>query len=378
MGQFFSNLHIRKKPELCAEDIKKYFIAEMQKKGYALIDNADEEAVRLLIYAPEESGWISIASEETEFSSYDDANNAAAALLRAFSSPVIAALCLDSDYLLLDLVSNGEKKDGILCAGRPEGMIKPVRKRLSPFKGYVTDFSRFRQIADEEYVMAEEAFCEAAPLFGMKAEQCSLCPENIGEADSEGLEVLYFTPPAGMEKEKPEFKIWHFCLVPCRMDEDNCVFVVNEGGRSKGLKVIFTGDYIENDDLVFENVRITARGYEKKIELIRGRDKDGKALLYYEDNDIVIPKALSRELPEMKRMNLELDRIIAVRFNVRGNERKLLDIKVWMIPLENPAGADVWYVYRLDGSKRAYIEDMNSDNPEGSPFYIDPQRYDLE
>lgn len=86
----------------------------------------------------------------------------------------------------------------------------------------------------------------------------------------------------------------------------------------------------------------------------------------------------------MKRMNMEFEREIGIRFTPVGNPRKVLDIKLVIYPLANSSeGQTSWYVYRYDGSKRKYIEEYNRRRTEmhigSTPIdLLNPEDYDLD
>lgn len=190
--------------------------------------------------------------------------------------------------------------------------------------------------------------------------------------------------------------------MPCKAGENQVVFVNNKGGRSKGIGIMFTGDWIENDeieicDATFESDYGSDKCKRVPITFAKKKDNTGKSILWWQDESFQIPPAVNPELPWLKKQALEFEKQFGVRFFVRGNERKFLDIKVFIIPLENyKKGFDCWYVYRSRGTKRKYVEKQNEDALrflsfppdlseeekqkilEKNPFYIDPDKYDLD
>ena len=177
--------------------------------------------------------------------------------------------------------------------------------------------------------------------------------------------------------------------MPCRIGESHCVFVNNHGGRSRGIAVQFQGKYIQNDDLTFENVTFEYKQGEKyiqiPIELKKICVQSGEAILYWCDKDFQIPPAVNPAIPQMKRMKIEFRKEFGIRFTVCGNPRKALDVKVFLIPLENRKGSACWYVYKYQGSKRKYIDHQNNGlyyheipAEQRSPFMLNPDEFDLD
>jgi hypothetical protein len=155
--------------------------------------------------------------------------------------------------------------------------------------------------------------------------------------------------------------------------------VNNKGGKSKGVGIMFHGDYVENGELSIENVTLETVSRKGKrlvisVELEKVKCSDGTTVLYREDRNFPIPPAVSTDIPIMRYMKLEFEREFGVRFTVRGNPRKVLDVKVMIIPLENPEGQDCWYVYRMAGSKERYIKDISE--KDWFPR-LNPEDYDI-
>ncbi len=365
MGTFFSNIHVRKADKYSLERLKEYFISDMTKKGFTPVEASEESDVSVTIFEPEASEWVSVASDEFNFSTLENIQKITEPISAFFETDVLAAACEDSDYLLLNLVNKTDGTDGWINVGSLYGMKMLRRTSLAAWKKKVSDFDKLKEIAHETYVFAEEAFCAAAPLLHMQPAQTSLEPGGVTEQRTENVYTMAFKAPEGMEKELPKLTIPLFTTVPCKIGESACVFVNNKGGKSKGIGVLFFGDYIENDEIIFENVTFESDyGSEKRkvvpITLEKVKCSNGTTGLYWENPDFVISPAVSENVPLMKRMDLEFKKSFGVRFTPKGNPRKVLDIRVILIPLENKMDGQVsWYVWRGHASKAAYIEQHN-------------------
>lgn len=389
MGMSFTNLHIRKTADLNISDLTEMLKKEMHDKGYVSLDRDEDSDICVVLYHAADSQWITIASDSFQFSNAEDTKAAAEPYSMRFGTDVIAVACFDSDYLMLHLLNTADRTDGWINVGDNYGMPFPRRTSLAPWKKITSDFERFKSLMKEDHVCAESALFGAAELLGMNPDQCCLDAGDVSQIENTNLVTMYFRMPEGQGKELPVFQIPRFDLMPCRIGESKCVFVNNHGGRSKGIAVQFQGKYIQNDDLTFENVTFEYKQGEKyiqiPIELKKICVQSGEAILYWCDKDFQIPPAVNPAIPQIKRMKIEFQKEFGIRFTVCGNPRKALDVKVFLIPLENRKGSACWYVYKYEGSKRNYIEHQNKGlnyheipAEQRSPFMLNPDEYDLD
>ena len=384
MGMFFRNLHIRKNDAYSYDELKKMLIGEMEKKGYTLLESDEKAEVSVVIYSPEKSEWVSITSDCLEFETAEETKAAALPFSKKFEADVLAAACFDSDYLIMNLINAADGTDGWVNVGSLYGARRPRRTNIAPWKGKMADHEKFKAIIKEKYVCAEEAFYGVAALLGMAVEQCTLDVYDTDEFEESDLTRLFFSHENEKRKELPKLTIPHFSLTPCKIGKSDCVFVNNTGGGSKGVRVMFVGDYIENDQLTFENVTFesdfgSARRKIVPIELRKVKTAEGRTALCWEDKSFHIPPAVDPSIPTMRRENLEFENSFGVRFTVRGNPRKVLDVKVCIAPLDNPAeGAACWCCYLLDGTKERYIEEFNKrESRRDTKLCLNPKDYDL-
>lgn len=383
MGMFFNNLHIRKNEEYNCDKLKEVLIKEMEKKGYALIEDGKEADVSVVIYSPEKSKWVSVASDCFDFNTAEDTKAAALPISEKFGTDVIAAACYDSDYLMMNILNAADGTDGWINIGSMYGMKQPRRTSMAPWKGKVTEFEKFKAVIKGKNIFAEDAFYSCAELLGMAAEQCALETGHADELEKDAVTRLHFSLPEGAHKVLPKLEINTFSLNPCKIGENKCVFVNNKGGRSKGVGIMFVGDYIENDLLTFENVTFESDyGSDKRkiisVRLEKVKTTDGRTVLYWEDKDFNIPPAADPSIPVKRLMNLEFKRQFGVRFTVQGNSRKVLDVMVLVIPLENRReGSACWCCYLYNGSKERYIEEHNRMWKKHPDMWMNPKDYDL-
>lgn len=387
MGLFFSNIHIKKNNSFSVNSLIDMLRDEMKQKGFNELPGAEGAEISLCIYYPENSAWVSVASDCYDFGNAESAKSAAIPFSERFGTDVIAAMCMDSDYLMMNLVNVQNNIDGWINSGELYGGILPRKTCIAPWKSVVSDFDEFSSIVNEDRVYSEETFYKSAALLGMDVDQCALSSDGSGADERENLRMLYFSPSDSAEQEPPVLEIARFNLVPCSSERAQVVFVNNKGGSSKGVAVMFWGGYVENDEVVIERATFESDYGSKNRRVIpitskKVKASSGETVLYWEDRDFVIPKTVDQSLPWSRVSDLEFERQFGVRFYVSGNKRKFLDVKVTIIPLENRKGSDTWYVYRPFKTKKRFIEQINEDrrriNENGGSFsMIDPDDYDL-
>ena len=385
MGMFFNNIHIRKNEKYSADALREMLIRELEGKGYSsLPENSEEAEVSVVIYAPEGSDWVSVASDCFMFNTAKDTKAAAFPISEKFGTDVLAAACFDSDYLMMNIINAADGTDGWVNVGSMYGMKRPRRTSIASWKRKVTDCKKFKAIIKGKTVFAEEAFYASAELFGMTAEQCALESDHTEELEEGTFTRLFFSLPEGTQKELPRLEARHFSLTPCEIGKSDCFFVNNKGGRSKGIRVVFVGDYIEDNQLTFENVTLESDFGSKErkvtpIKLEKIKNASGQSILCWEDKNFQIPPAVDPSIPLMRYQKLEFERQFGVRFTVQGNPRKVLDVTVFIVPLENnPEGGACWCVYLHSGTKEDYIEEHNKTwSRFDSTKQLDPKDFDL-
>lgn len=387
MGLFFENIHIHKSLEYSVEVLKRELVKYFEENGFKLAAEGEEGNASVVIYEPDGSEWISVASDIFQLNTEEDIRKVAEPLSKCFETEVLTAGCYDSDYLRLSLLKVSDGTDAWINVGRAEGMKQLRRTSLTPWKKIVTDLDTLKNIVKAEYVFAEEAFYKIAELIQMTPEQVTLEVEITDTLTVEKMTTLSFLAPEGAIK-LPEFEIPRYNGMPCKIGESQVVSVYNKGGKSKGFGIMFIGDYVENDEITFEDVKLqilTKEGWQfVPIELKKVDWTQGKKCYYWSDAEFQLPPAVSEAIPLMKRMNMEFEREIGIRFTPVGNPRKVLDIRLVIYPLANSMeGQTSWYVYRYDGSKRKYIEEYNRRRTEmhigSTPIdLLNPEDYDLD
>ncbi len=384
MGLFFSNIHVRRNDQTSLETVREYYVDLLSKKGFRQVETEEASDVALFLYR-NDSEWISVCGDMIEFESENTIGSELTILSKAFETDAMAIGCFDSDCLFLNLIDSAHKVDAWAKIGRFEGIKR--RSNPSAWKGKVKDHESFTAALKGDYTFAEEALEALEPLFEMDRSQGMFCPELIGEEYKEHVTKLWFVLPEREENpEPPQFEISSYSLMPCRMDfPNNWISVWNRGGKSKGICVIFTGNYVENDEITFREVLLQPICFSSKnnivirIELHKEQLKDGR-WAYVGKAPFYPIRAVKKGLPPMREYDEQNNKGFGIRFWPIGNARKLLDICVHIIPMKNYEGQCCWCVWHHAGSKRAFIEWHNRQWNQVTPGQnqLDPNDFDLD
>lgn len=360
MGTFFSNIQIKKTPALDSGSVKAAVTALLERQGCNATADKDKADITVGFCNPD-SPWLSVFSDGIGFCDDKTSEAVCKPLSVALSTDVLAVSCLDSDYLFLNLINESQKINAWANVGHPpEGRVSR-RTVFSPWKSRVTDLEQFKSAVRGQYDFVEQVWERLEPLLALPAGQGQISEDSLDEiADQAAVSFLYFAVPDEKGKtEPPKLKIPRYSLIPCTIGEDSIVSAVNTAGASKGLAVAFTGDYVENEEIIFTDVKLeydfdrTPRK-EIPVELVKKEIVKGQWAYCAEFPRFPIRERVSPDLPPKRKAELEFAREIGVRFTPLGSPEKVLDICVHLIPLENPEGQCCWCVWHLDGSKDAY------------------------
>ena len=362
MGWFFSNLHVRKTAEYDADFFRSTLTEILNAKGYVKKNSPDEADLSLSIY---DAGgkWVSVCSDGLDFYTEETIRDICNPLSESLSADVLTVSCFDSDCLLLNRINR--KLDVVAWA--KTGSYPELKMRSTParWKDIVTDIAQWKSVLTQKYNFAEDALDGLEPLLGLTSGQGQFCDELITEQFTEGVQTLYFNLPESSSKsEPPKLSFTSPSLMPCEIGKDECYFVINTGGKTKGVAIAFSGSYVEQEKIRFRDVQLEydLDRYPRKtipLQLEKRKTQTEQWIYYAELPDFPIREGVKEGLPWKRKSDEEWKRQFGVRFTPEGDPRKLLDITVHFIPLKNPEGQCGWCAWRWYGSKRAYIEERN-------------------
>lgn len=365
MGSWFSNIHIRKNETVTEPKVIDFIIEWMAAKQCAPCSSEMDADGAVAIVTNEDCQWISVYSDLLSFENPGKYTEIATPLSAELHTDVLGISCFDSDYLYLNLVNCEEKMDAWIGIGSASGLGIKRRSGLSAWKKKVSDYKAFLESAKKEYVCAEEFLVKAERCLGLPAIQSSASYEYLKgfELDIKA-KYFYFKLPENMKTNEPVKLIPHmYSGMPCFLEKPSIVDGINIGGESRGLSVYFLGPYVENDEITFSDVcfvkRKNNRAESVPFELTKVQLDGGQWAYYYHDPGFRIPPKVDDRLPISKRMRVESEHSIIVRFVPHGNPRKILDITVALVPDKNPEGQTGWNAWHRWGSKEKFIEQFN-------------------
>ena len=379
MGSYFSTLHI-KASFLSTEDVKTRVVEHFKGKGCFPSDGGDcDFAVEF--YAHEGAEWLSVYCDGFE---YTDVMALAPIISSAVGADVLAISCFDSDYMLLNLVNAEKGYDHWLNIGESYEVKKPRRSNIAPWKNSVKNFDSFKSAAKEKYICAEDFLAAVEDGLGIPVVQsCGYEAENC-------TEKLYFKALKEGTAVPTKLKLTSFGLNPCKPEKPKACWVNNYGDASRGIIVGFSGSYIENDEITFEDTALLTKDSHGRIirtpiVFEKRQNYNGDWVLIWEDKGFRIPAAVPDGLPPRVKSDKEFQRSFGVVFTPKGNARKFLDICIVLLPMSNKEnGGTHWRVWDRYSSKREYIEWSNRNDLELKRMYdapvelLDPDAYDLD
>lgn len=389
MGWFFSNLHVCKTAVMDKDAFRSALTEILKARGYVQKNNPDEADMSLSIYDAGRK-WISVCSDGLDFFTEEAIRDICNPLSERLSADVLTVSCFDSDCLLLNRINR--KND--IVAWAKIGSYPELKVRSTPAKwaGIVSDVSLWKSVLRQKYVFAEEALESIEPLLGLESGQGQFCDELISEKYADRVCTYYFALPETVSKPlPPKLSFTAPSLMPCEIGKDECCFVVNTGGKSKGVAIAFSGSYVEQEEIRFRDVQLeyALDHYPRKtipLSLEKKQTQTGQWIYYAELPDFPIREGVKEGLSWKRKSEEEWKRQFGIRFTPEGNPRKVLDIAVHFIPLKNPEGQCGWCAWWMYGSKRVYIEGQNrtwgetgeKHHPAGGVKFLNTDDYDID
>lgn len=347
MGSWFSNIQIRrceKTDSFTMEDIA----ALLTEDTSLLRADPDEADLAVAIYSPQNSQWITVASDLIGGDA-DALLCCAKDLSRRLGTETLAISCFDSDYLFMNLIHAQTGVDAWASCGRyPDGK-SPRRSSFAAWKPYVNDTSAFRDAMHAKYVFAEECLSAAAPLLSLSIEQ-SMYDAWDEPSSPHALRFFYKYSSKEVSGHPPAFAFGVARSIHYHTGGDaNIVPFINQGDASRGVAVCLTGPCIADHQVDAASVCLQFLDRRGEwtflpVDLQPRTFPNGVAGLYGECREFRIPPAVPPSLPPMKRMRMEFDRAVTVRFSLVPSPSAPVpasppgDLHVILIPLQNVSG----------------------------------------
>ena len=104
MGNFFSNIHIKKEKNIDIANVIESFSNLMTSNGYNLETNKEKSDGKLTIVSSTNSQWITVFSDLLELNTEEDYKKIFNFL--NLKTDFLGIYCYDSDYLFLNLLNS--------------------------------------------------------------------------------------------------------------------------------------------------------------------------------------------------------------------------------------------------------------------------------
>ncbi len=365
MGSFFLNMHIRKGKKVSSRSIMHSMESMMRLQGYESVASAADADAVVIVADSESSDWVSVYSDCFEFEDDGEFAQLAAPVSSELHTDVLDIGCFDSDYLYMNLINAPEQVNAWAAVGECEWAEDVRRTDFSAWEGKVHNSKAFEECLSGEYLFAEDVLDEMEECLRLPMAYSAASVEDFDEEDA-SVRRLYFRLKQEVTPQgAPRLSLRSCPVMPCFLESRCVISALNSGGESKGLKVLFTGSYVENEEITFSDVCFVKWReedpfpYYTPIRLEKVQLEDGRWVYCHHDPELVIPPKIDERLPKAVREELEFTRSVGIRFTPHGNKRKLLDITVQFIPDENPEGRTEWNVWRQFGSKENFIKEYN-------------------
>lgn len=356
MGYTFAAALVKKTGT--APQTRKAIREGMENLGYQKAASAEDAALALPLHHDKKSAWLTIALEMPE--DLDKQTELLRQLSAEMHTPILYFMNFDSDFLYM-AATDGAKVQHVHVGFDEDDDAMTDSEELSVFDALLPDetaraeFRRILAVDDEERVFSESAAQEMAALFGYTAEALFV------DEDAEPFAVLGLDLPGqeAVPLMMPEDAPPAFTLVCGGYGNSIGMSVKPCGGAGKGIRVLMMAEGYDAEDwrcacAHLDNTLNKNCGhpapveYEAKALPHRVSFKDGGKGWEVEFPDAPIFRGVNPDSP-LARTKRAYDISLANEFRLdltftggtfKNNELNRSEIThVWVIPMENPAGA---------------------------------------
>ena len=367
MGNWFSNLHIRKNDSLNTDIILELLSKNMFSQNYSVASSPSEADISYAIITSNNSNWFSVYSNAFSFEDPESLKQTANPLSESLKTNILGISCFDSNYMYLNLINNNTGMDAWLSVGSTTGFGIKRRNNLSVWKKVVSDTEKLKEISKKPYLLIEDSLSDLELLLNLPAKFSGISYEDFEDnySDTNVTHLHFKAPNKPQTIEPPKFICTLLGHRHC-VNESCEMGFLNIGGASKGFKVYFIGDFVENDELTFTDVYIRVKntrlfGYvmlkfkPKKIRL-----STGEWVYYFHAPNFRIPPKIDEDIPRLDQARQQGDRTISLHYIPVGNPVKLYDFALLIVPDKNPEGGVIMKASNFFKDKKAFIKFYNS------------------
>ena len=268
--------------------------------------------------------------------------------------------CFDSDYLYLNLINADESVDAWIGIGAGKEIGITRRNNVTAWKKKVTDYPTFSAAVKGTYVCADEFLLKAESCLGLPAEQGGVSLDYLNETSlQDDAMFLYFRQEEAASATGPNLRIWNINhTFPCFDGKENSIYFINDGDEFRGVSICFLGPYVEHEEIVFSDVRLTKYYGQPLMDLTLEKIKLPNDEWAYQCHipNLLMPEGVRGRMKWEKRYKQEAERVHKLYFIPHGNPLKMLDVTILIIPDGYPDNRAEWNIWHQHGSKEAFIK----------------------
>lgn len=349
MGQWFTNISVRKTGNVSIGTVREYWINTLAGKGFTVVEDGSTADCCAALITSTDSEWITLASDFISLENPDDASDMLRHISGTLSSDALGIACFDSDYGFMNLINAKEKLDAWVNIGSAAEFGVRRRTGLRRWANKVSDFEKFSAAARSGRVFAEDAICDMAEYLALPAAQAT-----AGDALQSTDARIYFRFPANAALSEPP--ALDVCVnssgdVPI-IGKSAYVHFINHGGASRGFIIYISGSFVEHGEITFDaylfrrsaNSQKPHAGDYAALELRRLQLANGMWVYAAVIDDYPIPADIPEGLSESRRYEELSRRDIRLRLTPRGrgaHQPMAMSASVIAVPAENPGGYGV-------------------------------------
>ncbi len=365
MGAFFTNIHLysdRTNKEELLKDVSDALVRMATQETYQLADEGELADRTTLVYATENPNWFVIYDEDAESQDVSELEKIGKTMSATDGVTAISVLVHDSEYLLLQLFVNGDKKDNL--------EIRECLKRKGLKKKHWLGLLTEPEIHDlgEKLKQSgngtEEHLEKAADQLRWDKNYCFLGHDDHSNAPKPACIKLRF-------KLNPKHQFYRFDTRPPKFDLQEEMsdtvqvgkrtqifsFVGKYGGENLGVSVYVDAgnDLLKKMEFCYARICPRDNRQEIKSRFIL-TELQGKQFMVAYFNDLYLA-AQTIDLHPGKRMQSgqcnKLNKLLYKTDFYGGVVVKPLvlgpvEIKVWYVPHQNKQQGAALHTYHMD------------------------------
>jgi len=348
MGSTFSNISIRKKPNITTEMVTESLCTILMDRGF--IRSTEESAdICFAVFSLPSSQWFTVCENGMLFDNFNEQLDIANLLSIKLNSDTLRISCFDSDYIYLNLLNPQKRLDAWASVGSSAGLGIRRRTGLSAWKACISDISAFKQALKQQYVLAEELLETISTELNLPYQQSfSVYDYLIETLPNVETTYLYFSMSADRAKtELPMLEHYTYGLMPCISGRSTIVSCINKGGAGKGIEIFILGKSIEHYDITFTESTLAYWKRSRQqdhtpVVLEKRQMPDGSIGYYGEVRNFRIPEKVSSSLPQTVRVKKESDLHFWFRCVPQYADAVSIKLRIIVRPIQNPDGGIEW------------------------------------